>query len=250
MIPKKTLIVGAHADDIPIGASIFIAQNPKLITAVTVANGVNAIGLSYPLNLGSIELFNEDDYIRKRLEEDNEAMAFLGVKKENYFNFQLPNELTYLHIPEIIERLTSLASSKGIERILTHAFPEAHPDHEVACFCSHQVVDRLNLEVWEYPLYRGFSGNYQNRTLIEEDYDEIQRIDCTSEEFKTRIEALRIFKTQDFIVERFGGPQENFGRIKRDFSEGNVPKTTYFYKDSPGHPTPEQIRAAIISFLS
>ena len=54
MNSKKTLYIGAHADDVAINAGITIHRNPDKAYILTVTNGVSFA--NYPMVLGGVTL--------------------------------------------------------------------------------------------------------------------------------------------------------------------------------------------------
>lgn len=245
---KKTLYIGAHEDDVFISSAISISRRTETSYVLCVANGVSCN--EYPANFFGIEFNSREDFVKRRLNEDMLAFDGLGLDvNENYFNFGVYNERTHDYINEIIKGINEIVEQKGIERIVTHSFPEAHPDHEVVCFCSHVVGHEKGLDVWEYPMYAfNNEGVRVDREFVDDISNEVYRLRFTTEENELRERLIKGYQSQAFIIDRFRSSHEKFRRMQRDFKE--ISGGQYFYSNKTGHPQPHEIRRAISTFLS
>ena len=252
MDTKKTLYIGAHPDDVLLGAGITISRNPQDAMVLILSNGAT-IDESFPAKHGMSSFDSYQDFARTRLKEDRRAMSEIGLNvSRNYIIAgDIPTEIGYTQIPFFVDLITGLVKSNGIERIVTHEFGEAHPDHDVASFVAHNVANKFRIEVWEYPLYH-INGEVKeiSQTFIGKDFSDIEVTEYNPEEIKLKNRLMNIYQSQIYIVDMFTATRDQFGRIQRDFSNGSVPESVYFYKDAQGHPSPEQIRKAIGTFLS
>ncbi len=243
---KKTLYIGAHPDDVFISSAISINRYPRNSYVLTLATGVSHE--TYPADFFGIIFQSKEEFVKRRLKEDIDVMYALGLNTDNqYFNLQLPNERTYLCIDTIIQNIRKLIKNKGIERIVTHEFPQAHPDHEVASFCSHKVAGEKDLEIWEYPMYGYKNGKFVDMEFLTQDHTETAILPFTLDQIELRERLIRNYQSQVFIVERFRRAFEAFGRVKRDFK--TMQDTLYFYRDEKGKPTPKDIRRSIREYL-
>ena len=248
---KKTLYIGAHADDVVINASIIIHRNPGNVYVLTITDG--APPATYPRKLGEFYLINHEAYVQQRLKEDKAAMHVLGINvAERYTNSQIPDRQTYQNIKQIVEIIATTVKRGKIRRIMTHSFPEkshaAHPDHEIVSVCSHIIGQDYGIEVLEYPRFKSNSANKQTGTIfLEEDQMEIVRRDFTLEEATLRDELMQIYITQGFIIEKYRTTSEMFGRVVRN--PKMIPDTTHLYGGTDYKPTPQDIRKAIADFL-
>ena len=201
---KKTLYIGAHADDVAINAGITIHRNPDKAYILTVTNGVSFA--NYPMVLGGVTLDSHEAYVQQRLEEDKAAMHVLGVDIDKRFtNSKIPCRETYKYLEQIVEIITTLIKTEKIKSIITHSFPEkshaAHPDHEIVSVCSHIIGQDYGIEVLEYPRFKSNSANKQKGTIfLEEDKMEIVRCDFTLGEATVRDELMDIYITQGFRI--------------------------------------------------
>jgi len=242
---KRTLYVGAHPDDVFISSAISIRRNPRTSCVLTVATGVSCE--EYPAEFFGMRFDSKEDFVLTRIGEDIAAMDLLGVDTErNYFNFQVENEQTFQHIGEIVDGIKRLIVDGNIKRVVTHEFPQAHPDHEVVSFCAHKAGKDLGVEVWEYPMYCFIGDRQIDLQFLSDGHRKSRTFIYTGEEKEARGIAVRTYASQEFIVDRFNRDFEVFGQIDRDFAK--MPDTKYFYGDIPGRPTPKEIRDAIATY--
>jgi LmbE family N-acetylglucosaminyl deacetylase len=250
---KNILYVGGHPDDVFIGCAISIKRNLNNSYVLTVATGV-VPNRPFPVRTGGFTFKSAREYSDQRLKEDKEVMESLGLDLEfQYTNLQLPDLQTHLHIRKIVGGIERIVKDNKIQTLVTHEIPQSHPDHEIVCFCAHYVGQRLGLEVWEYPMY-GFddSGEEVNRVFLsKENHDKIFSVKFTQQEQELRNNLIKLYKSQDYLVDQFKGDSEIFGKISRDFN-AKIPTMEYlpfFYKNFVEVPSPDQIRSAIAGFL-
>ncbi len=243
----KTLYIGAHQDDVFIGAGINISKNPKEAVILTLSDGRSAV--KYPWTTGGKIFKNSDEYFKQRLLEDRSAMAALGVNvNNNYFNGKFPDGKTHENIPGIVSSIEKIIKMHSIEKIVTHSAPEAHPDHEVAWFCSHIVGGRNNIDVFEFVTYRiDGDGKYVRTFLDESQMKEIEEIRFNTKEQKFRNHVASLYTTQKHIINIFDGSKEIIGKRKK-FNLDRVPETPYYYKNRKGFLQPNQIRQYMKNF--
>lgn len=243
---KPTLYIGAHSDDVAIGCSISIHRDSKNAFVFSVTNG--APHETYPAIQSGIKFQSPWEYMGRRVVEDKKAMKLLGVDIDNnYFNGEFNDQEIHVYIPELTELIEQIVTEKGIERIITHEFPQSHPDHEVVSLCSHFVGQKSGIEVWEYPMY-GFDkkGKLRVRKFLSS-HEKVSTIRYSQEESDLRKKVLECYETQSFIREGFKGEKESFGRSERNLID--LPDSTYFYGDEKGKPKPQYIRQLFSRFF-
>lgn len=240
---KKTLYIGAHPDDIFIGAGINLSRNLKNSHILTITDGEFTV---YPKRTGNMTFQTPEEYSRKRIAEDRHAMQTLGIDiNTRYTTGEIPDTQTYRNIRKITIIIEKLVKKKGIKRIFTHSFPEAHPDHEIVWFCSHIVGQRQGIDVWEYITYR-LNGNneYVWTFLNESDIEEIIEQSFTAEEQELKNRVALLYPSQRHVMNLFKRTNETIGK-RKTFSLDNLPSTAYHYRDQEGLPTPQDIRNAM-----
>jgi LmbE family N-acetylglucosaminyl deacetylase len=245
----RTLYIGAHPDDVCIGCAVSIKQNPRGSFVLTVSDGVPK-DMVYPIRYGGILFNDSNSYRDTRLSEDKKAMEILGLDcNSQYMNGRVPDLEGYLHFNDVYGLINGLVETRGIEEIVAHAVPDAHPDHEIVSLCSHLVAQKKGIEVWEFPLYVVDSdGALIDRQFLDSSvYDEVNVLDYDSSEMEMRDRAINQYQTQAFIRERFRGGFEMFGKRKLDFS--TLPfNVSYFYGEEVNLPRPSDIKEAFMRF--
>ena len=110
---KKTVYIGAHADDVVINACITIHRNPGNAYILTITDG--APPDTYPRELGGITFNSHEAYGQQRLKEDKAAMHVLGINVgERYTNSKISDRRTYQNIKQIDEIIATL-----VKRVLS-----------------------------------------------------------------------------------------------------------------------------------
>ncbi len=247
-----TLYIGAHADDVIINASVTIRRNPVNAYILTVTDGAPPV--TYPRASGGIRLDTHEAYVQQRLKEDMDAMHALGIDVgRRYRNAGIPDGLTHQNIEQIVRIIGTLVKREIIGRIVTHRFPgeshAAHPDHEIVSFCSHIVGRQYGIEVWEYRMFKTEgSGKETGPGRLEGSRLTTVRCDFTPEESAHRDELMKIYVTQGFIRDKYRTKSEIFSRIVRN--PRIISDTTHLYGGAHYRPTPQDIRKAIVDFLS
>ena len=136
---------------------------------------------------------------------------------------------------------------------MTHSFPgeshPAHPDHEIVSVCSYIIGAEYGIEIWEYPKFKSNKTNKEtDKIFLEKDQIETVRINFTREEIALRVDLMKIYITQGFIIEKYKTTYEMFGRVARD--PRIIPDTIDFYRGADYNPAPKDIKKAITEFLS
>lgn len=249
MESKKTLYIGAHPDDVFIAAGISIIRNPENSFVLTLTDGAN-LHESFPLSHGGIEFKDRQGYGNTRVDEDKKALSLLGLDvSNNYFNLRILDLKTYRKIVYINEVIKSIIKRKNIERLVTHEFPQAHPDHEIACFCTHHVARGLAMDVYEYPMYV-FDRN--GKELIREFVSQRSNVEIhTPDEEESGLweQARKLYQTQRSITPIFVGYEERFAQVNRTFLNDDVTGTRYLFGKEKDYPAPEEVRALIKQFV-
>jgi len=210
---KKTLFVGAHPDDIPISAGIFILNNSPNCCVVTLTDGAPLFEVDYPVIGDDGSVYNSpDDYATKRLNEDLQAFDFLGVK--DYVNFKYPDQEAIKHVEFIISKLEHLVRNWNIRQIVTHEFPQTHPDHEVAWFVSHFIGLKYNLDVWEFPGYKYVDGRCITEFSDISKYTNLYSYKLSKEEISKKTNLLNIYSSQEGIIKNHLVLVEEFAQQK------------------------------------
>jgi LmbE family N-acetylglucosaminyl deacetylase len=248
MINKNTLYIGAHPDDIAIGASVQISRDPEHSFILTISGGVSPTHET-PIRLYDLRFNSIQEYKTARINEDKTMVNLLGVNPDRYFNGDVSDGLTYLYLNDIMDIINKIVRKNNIQRIFSHTIPESHPDHEVVSFCSNFIGINYDIPVWEFPLYViGHNGEMIDLNFLEQ-LPEDNIINLTEQEFELKQKVLENYLTQQFIRKRFGRRNiEVFRLSKLDLT--NIPKSTgYFYGFKDGLPHPNDVRSSFKKFL-
>jgi len=238
---KKTLYIGAHQDDIFLGAGMQIFKNQEKPSILVLSDGVSAV--KYPFSAGERIFKSPEEYFKQRESEDNAVMSALGIDfKNKYVNAKFPDGKLHKNPAGIVRIIREMVKREGVEKIVTHSIPEAHPDHEISWYCSNVVGKDLGCEVWEFVTYRiNDSGENVRNFLDEKEMEKIEEHVFTEEEFKLKEKISLLYPTQKHILDKFRAKKETLGK-RRKFDPSIIPITTYYYGDRKGYPSCQEIR--------
>ncbi|MBN1175532.1 PIG-L family deacetylase [Candidatus Woesearchaeota archaeon] len=243
---KKTLFVGAHPDDIPIFAGITILDCPENSYVLTLTDGAPLFEIDYPVvGDDGVSYKNPKEYAKKRLEEDSKAFESLGVA--NFFNFKFSDQDLINNVSKVIEKLDSFVVDWKIEQIVTHGFPQTHPDHEVAWFASHMVAKNNSIPVWEFPNYKFDEGVCITEFPPTSTYLSFYKRTLNEDELSKKKDLLKIYSSQEGILKNHLLSVEEFGQ--RDFILDvllqKVPYLSPWIRESK----PEDVRINFMNFI-
>lgn len=244
------LLVGAHPDDNGLCACNVIRSNPLDSIVMTVTNGAPPFAQDYPVP-GLDGVNTPTQYAAMRRKEERLAMQILGVPEERSVFMDIPDQKSYENMGKIIDQIKQLITTYQPQRIFTHEFPQAHPDHEVACFCVHQAVRETGQDIMilEFPIYTILLGQERvNCELSGEGNGEIISYKFTDEELAFRNRLMKVYVSQPDLPERYTTSGEDFRVLHepRDFS-GNLPRSEYI-KPWIREVTPEQVRGKLLTY--
>jgi LmbE family N-acetylglucosaminyl deacetylase len=184
-------------------------------------------------------------------------MRRLGVPERNILLNGIAENISdqdaYKCIGKIKDVIADLIAVYNPVRIFTHEFPQAHPDHEVACFATHQAVKESgkNITILEFPLYSILPGQDRaNCQLTPGKGDEIIIYNFSDEEFAFRNGMMSAYESQPDIPERYTTRQEQFRVFykPRDFAS-DLHEVSGYIKPWIREATPEMVREAFKRFL-
>jgi LmbE family N-acetylglucosaminyl deacetylase len=244
----NTLFVGAHPDDVAIGAGITISRHPSTSYVVTVTHGARSFPDAYPMERPNGVVNSSRHYAEIRIAEDRAAMDLVGLPTDHYVNLSLFDQVTHNHMGEIVAALQGLVEKYGISQVVTHDFPQSHPDHEVVSVATHIVAQRANLNVLEYPLYFiDDVGRRFNCAFSSSDTRPKRVIAFTDSEFLLKGQVLKTFASQPDPFGKYTTRQEIFANTSRNLDDLTV-STPYI--PAVREVTPEVVRERIARFLS
>ena len=247
----KTLYVGAHQDDLLIGAGIIISRDPANAYTLTLCDGVSAVNYPWKIKDKDLKFLDKKSYLAQRDSEEVAAMRILGVNVlgKQFFG-RIPDQRAYENISEVVDLIGEIVSRENIKRIVTHSIPEAHPDHEVACFGSHYVGRKKGIGVWEFMGYRldesskKFVRTFEDSSLM----SSIIEISPSPQEISLRNIASKEYITQKHLIDKFMEKKELVGkRIRKDVED--LPESLYYYYDRQGSPSSRVVRDSMKDFV-
>jgi len=204
------LLIGAHPDDIVIGAFSALNRYPHKVIMFTATNGAIANIDSYPTRQMP-SLHTPEAYAKQRSSEEREICRSLGIPEERVFLGNIPDQEAIWHIPQIVTTIEQLISQYEPTTIITHSFPQAHPDHEVVCYATHRAVKNVNYTapILEYPMYTlSASGDRQEFVFFQK--GPIIQIELSVEEQERRSQELKKYTSQGNVHERYFIEMERF----------------------------------------
>ena len=164
---KRILFLGAHPDDIESGAGGLLV---KILDKATPYVLVFSDCEEQPGNQGITEEFHL-------------SMQTLGVKKDNYNLFDVPNTRFPSHSERIRKILEEHREKLKPDIVVTHSIPNTHQDHRTITEEALRVFRNHSILMYEdLKSTPGFTPN-----LI---------VSLTKEQLQRKIEALRCYKTQ------------------------------------------------------
>jgi len=214
---KRTLFIGAHCDDIVISSAVTISKKPENSYVITISDGSLDLDV-YPIIEAGKIFYTSQEWAKERLKEDLRAMRHLGLDLENYSNFHIKDQRFYENISQIVGGIDHVIREKNIGQLVTHEFPQPHPDHEIACIASHIAAKINDIPVYEYSMYTmDGNGDFFFRSFDDDVSKEIYSHKITSVESVLKLKALKAYETQPFWVEQgMKKMEESFSKVDRD----------------------------------
>ena len=176
----KVLALGAHPDDIEIGAGGFLAKLRKEVNA-QVYLGIMTHGQPY----------SPDPLINKRVDEAKDAACTLlnldPSEAINYIRFAYLKDCElHKNVHELIKVIEQWIKEIEPNLILTHARGDLHDDHRQVFYATISAA-------------RDFHGDllmYQAPSTIPNEFSPNFYVEVSEEEFKKKIEAINMHSSQ------------------------------------------------------
>ena len=220
LLEGRNLFIGAHPDDVVIGAFGVLSANAANSVVLDITNGVSAFTAAQQQR-------SIDELINERTGEEEIVMETLGVREVSIFD--ILSQESYRHMHWLIARIADLIKLRRPDRIFTHESPQAHPDHEVACFCVHQAVRETgyNIPILEFPLYAILDGQQRQNCSLSPGGIRITHA-YTPSELEARKTALAMYRSQPDLLERYltDGEQFRVCETPRHFN-GSMARSDY-----------------------
>jgi N-acetylglucosamine malate deacetylase 2 len=245
LLQGTTIVLVAHPDDEVIAFGALLQQMKKAVV-VFATDGAPRDDYFWK-GYGSREAYAE---IRKQ-----EARAALGiVGAGSIFLWErvsggIADQELFKQLPAAIEAFEQVVAEVSPDCLLTLAYEGGHPDHDAACFVAWQVGRRLELPVWESPLYhRHPDGSSAVQTFPAKTGKEVEfKVEGAGLEKKLRM--FHTYKSQRLVLEGFRPEIEQFRPVMDyDFTARPLPWKLN-YELWQWQMTGEEVAAAFASYL-
>lgn len=248
---NSLLFVGAHPDDLVISSAGLINRNKSKSHTVTVTDGAALFDTLYPIIDADNKQYDTPEAIRTvKIKQDIAAMNHLGIHPSKYNNLYVSDQETYKNIDLIINSIENICSNYHIDAIITHEFPQGHPDHEVVNFCSHYVASLNNIDVFEYPMYsadsdgKTFFGGFISNTKFP-----TSSILLSDKEFQKKINAMKSYRSELSYLENLS-KRESIRKTVRNIDEYFSPENRVDYIKWILKATPEAVRELLAEYVA
>jgi LmbE family N-acetylglucosaminyl deacetylase len=201
LLLRRPLVLVAHQDDEAIGCAILLqrAERPTVVFATDGAPTDPYFWKTYGSQARLAEV---------RREEASRAMAVVGVTDFHILN--IADQQLYRNLHGAIEQVADIASTVNSSCLVTHAYEGGHPDHDSCSFIAAAVGRRLELPVWEMPLYHRAGGSVNRQTFVSGDAELILR--PTDAEYARKKEMAAQYPSQGDVIRAFPEREEKFRR--------------------------------------
>src|SRR5205807_1586081 len=214
------VVLVAHPDDEVIGFGALMQQMKKAIVAFA-TDGAPRDDYFWKA-YGSRETYAE---IRRQ--EAREALSIIGANPVFLWE-RVPGGIAdqelFKHLPAAITALEQLIAEVRPGCLLTLAYEGGHPDHDAACFIAWAAGRRMNLPVWEGPLYhRRRDGSGAVQTFPAKSGKEIE-FKVEGEILEKKLQVFHAYKSQRLVLNGFRPEIEQFRPIMNDdFTSSPLP---------------------------
>jgi LmbE family N-acetylglucosaminyl deacetylase len=166
-------------------------------------------------------------YAEMRQQEAREALSITGA--DPVFLWErapggIADQELFKHLPDAVNAFEQVIAEVRPECLLTLAYEGGHPDHDAACFMAWEVGRRMNLPVWESPLYhRHPDGSSAVQTFPAKTGKEIE-FKVEGEALEKKLQMFHTYKSQRLVLNGFRPEIEQFRPIMDyDFTRRPLP---------------------------
>lgn len=178
---SPVLIVVPHPDDEVLGAGGLIAEQSAAhvkIAVVAVTDGEHAYSEDADATLGML-----------RSAEQTAALERLGVAPGNISRLRFTDSDVASHLPELIERLSSLATQRT--HLLAPWRGDFHPDHAACGMAAEEVARKTGATLTSYFFWTWHRGTPDLLTGLP-----LKRFPLSNEAFQAKSDALECHQSQ------------------------------------------------------
>ena len=180
-MPKKdsVLVLCAHNDDNIIGVGGTIAKYSK--------EGIDVISVIFSYGISSHPWLKEQEIIKTRVEESQQADNVVGAQKLYYLG--LKEGRFAEEIQKVKDKIARFIKVLKPVKIFTHSGDDPHPDHRAVHMIVSQLLDELEYkgDVYAFDVWNPF--NIRNRGLPKLVVD-------ISTTFNKKVQAIKKHRSQ------------------------------------------------------
>jgi len=203
------MIIVAHPDDETIGMGGRISCFESL-TLVHATNGAP----NEPTEIRKSGFDSAEAYSSARFSELDQALRITGAKPLGCLRYDYPDGELVLHLVELTERLQ--VQLHGVRAVITHAYEGGHPDHDACAFAVQYATRRLTESGIEPPRRMEFTSYFSLKERLHagsfwpDKHNPGYVARLTRDQRRRKTEALKAFKTQQWILKVFGVRREMY----------------------------------------
>jgi LmbE family N-acetylglucosaminyl deacetylase len=201
LLLRRPLVLVAHQDDEAIGCAILLqrSERPSVIFATDGAPSDPYFWKEYGSQVKLAQV---------RREEASRAMAVLRISDFRILSFS--DQELYRNLPAAIQQVSDIARTADSTCIVTHAYEGGHPDHDSCSYIAAAVGQRLEVPVWEMPLYHRAGGNVVRQSFVAGDAE--LTLKPTDAEYARKKEMAAQYASQGNVIGAFPAREEKFRR--------------------------------------
>ena len=240
-----TVMVVAHPDDEVIAFGALMQQMKKAIV-VFATDGAPHDRRFWP------DYDSRETYAEVRRQEARKALDIVGgepIFLADQISGGIADQELFRRLPEAMRGMEELLARIAPACLLTLSYEGGHPDHDSCCFIAAQLGKRMQLPVWESPLYhRSADGTAAVQTFPGKSGHELN-LKVEGEPFQKKVAMFHTYKSQKLVLDGFHPEIEQFRPvIDYDFTCPPLPwKLNYELWEWPM--TGEQVSMAFASYL-
>jgi LmbE family N-acetylglucosaminyl deacetylase len=135
-------------------------------------------------------------------------MAVLGIADFRILN--IADQELYRNLHSAIGQVAEIARAADLTSIVTHAYEGGHPDHDSCSFIAAVAGRRLEIPVWEMPLYHRAGGNINRQRFVAGDAELV--LTPTDTEYARKKKMAAQYASQGDVIRAFPEREERFRR--------------------------------------
>jgi LmbE family N-acetylglucosaminyl deacetylase len=238
-ISDPVAVIVAHPDDETIGMGGRISMLESL-TLIHATNGAP----NEPGRLQKKGFSDVKSYSSTRFLEVDQALHTIGASPVARIRYDYPDGELVLKLMEMIEHLQ--LQLRDVSVVITHAYEGGHPDHDACAFATQYAIQRLAKLGFAPPKRLEFTSYFSlnGRMRVGEFWPDGQNpgsfVRLTRDQRRRKFEALKAFKTQEWVAKIFGVRREMYREAPNYDFRRPPPPQNWLY-DAHGWPISGQI---------